>query len=78
MNKPILVGYPFSDDMNGYQQEGFGYMDMTIRKGKRESTSTGYLRPVLGRNNLSISSVAMVEKILFDGKKAIGKYLYTY
>ena len=27
------AGYPFTDDMNGYQQEGLGWMDMTIHKG---------------------------------------------
>lgn len=27
------TGYPFTDDMNGYQQEGVGWMDMTVYKG---------------------------------------------
>ncbi len=27
------AGYPRTDDMNGYQQEGFGYMDLSVHKG---------------------------------------------
>ncbi len=30
------AGYPFTDDMNGYQQEGLGWMDMTIYKGSKK------------------------------------------
>ena len=48
-------------------------MDMSIHKGKRVSTSTAYLKPVLQRLNLDVSSVSFVEKILFDDKhRAIG------
>ena len=66
------AGYPFTEDMNGYQQEGFGWMDMTIHKGKRWNSSTGYLRPVLYRPNLSVISKALTTRILFDKKRAIG------
>ena len=66
------AGYPFTEDMNGYQQEGFGWMDMTIHKGKRWNSSTGYLRPVLYRPNLSVISKALTTRILFDKNRAIG------
>ena len=39
--------------MNGYQQEGFGAMDMTVHQGRRWSTASAYLRPILGRPNLT-------------------------
>ncbi|MDP2574592.1 choline dehydrogenase [Vibrio penaeicida] len=66
------AGYPKTADMNGYQQEGFGVMDMTIHNGKRESTAQAYLRPVLQRENLQTEVGAMTTRILFDGTKAIG------
>lgn len=34
------AGYPFTDDMNGYQQEGLGWMDMTVHKGSRKKETT--------------------------------------
>ncbi|NWX88264.1 CHDH protein, partial [Nothoprocta pentlandii] len=66
------AGYPFTDDMNGYQQEGFGWMDMTVHKGQRWSTASAYLRPAISRPNLSITEKTIVTKILFQGTKAIG------
>ncbi|KAJ8257518.1 hypothetical protein GJAV_G00186460 [Gymnothorax javanicus] len=66
------AGYPFTDDMNGYQQEGVGWMDMTIYKGKRWSTSSAYLRPALSRANLKTEVMALTTKVLFDGTKAVG------
>ena len=41
-------GYPFTDDYNGKQQEGFGRGQYTIRDGRRSSTSRAYLRPAQG------------------------------
>ena len=50
------AGYPRTDDLNGYQQEGFGPMDMTIdpSTGHRCSAATAYLHPVLDRPNLTV------------------------
>ncbi|XP_015274329.1 PREDICTED: choline dehydrogenase, mitochondrial [Gekko japonicus] len=66
------AGYPFTDDMNGFQQEGFGWMDMTIHQGQRWSTASAYLRPALSRPNLSTEENTLVTKILFKGPRAIG------
>uniref|UniRef100_A0A7N8Y534 Choline dehydrogenase n=1 Tax=Mastacembelus armatus TaxID=205130 RepID=A0A7N8Y534_9TELE len=66
------AGYPFTDDMNGYQQEGVGWMDMTIYKGKRWSSASAYLRPALGRPNLKTEVRCLTTRILFDGKRAVG------
>ncbi|XP_042618872.1 choline dehydrogenase, mitochondrial [Cyprinus carpio] len=63
------AGYPFTDDMNGFQQEGVGWMDMTIHRGKRWSTASAYLRPVLSRANLRTEVSCMVTRILFDGTR---------
>jgi choline dehydrogenase len=68
----IEAGYPFTNDMNGYQQEGFGWMDSTIYKGRRWSTSTAYLRPALTRKNLTVLTDTFANKVIFEGKSAVG------
>ncbi|KAK2851167.1 hypothetical protein Q5P01_007443 [Channa striata] len=66
------AGYPITDDMNGFQQEGVGLMDMTIHKGKRWSAASAYLVPALSRPNLKTEVRCLVTKILFDGNRAVG------
>ncbi|WP_225085055.1 choline dehydrogenase [Pectobacterium colocasium] len=69
----VQAGYPRTDDLNGYQQEGFGPMDRTVTpKGRRASTARGYLDQAKGRKNLTIVTHALTDTILFDGKRAIG------
>lgn len=68
----IQAGYPFTEDMNGYQQEGFGWMDMTIHQGKRWSTSEAYLKPVRNRGNLTTETNTLVTKLLFEKNRAVG------
>lgn len=67
----VEAGYPRTDDYNGHCQEGFGPMHMTVRGGVRESTSRAYLRPVVKRSNLTVLSKTMVDKIVFEGKRAV-------
>jgi choline dehydrogenase len=64
------AGYPRSDDVNGFQQEGFGRMDMTVADGRRCSTANAYLRPALHRSNLSLITHALATRIIFDGRRA--------
>jgi choline dehydrogenase len=66
------AGYPSTADVNGAQQEGFGRMDMTVGGGRRSSAANAYLRPVLGRRNLSLLTHALVSRVLFDGRRALG------
>ncbi|KUF94943.1 hypothetical protein AM588_10005293 [Phytophthora nicotianae] len=68
----VQAGYPFTEDMNGYQQEGFGWMDMTVWKGFRWSTASAYLRPAMKRPNLTVVTDTFVSKVVFEGKKAVG------
>ena len=72
LNSAKEAGYKINQDMNGKDQEGFGMYDVTINKGERASVSKYYLNPVKSRKNLKIFSNSFVEKIIFDGKKAIG------
>lgn len=66
------AGYPLTDDVNGAQQEGFGKFDQTIYRGRRRSAARSYLHPVKDRANLTVLTRAMVNRIVFEGKKAIG------
>nr|CAB3230510.1 choline dehydrogenase, mitochondrial [Phallusia mammillata] len=66
------AGYPLTSDMNGFQQEGVGKMDMTVHEGKRWSTASAYLRPALNRPNLHTEVNCLANKVLFDGLNAIG------
>jgi choline dehydrogenase len=68
----VQAGYPFTEDMNGFQQEGFGAMDMTTRAGRRWSTAQAYLKPALARPNLDLQVRALVTRILFEGARAVG------
>jgi choline dehydrogenase len=69
----VQAGYPRTDDLNGYQQEGFGPMDRTVTpQGRRSSTARGYLDQARGRPNLTIVTHALTDRILFSGKRAIG------
>lgn len=68
----VEAGYPGTDDYNGYCGEGFGQMHMTVAGGVRSSTSRAYLRPALKRPNLTVMKHVLVDRVLFDGKRAIG------
>jgi choline dehydrogenase len=66
------AGYPLTDDVNGYRQEGFAAFDRTIHRGRRLSAARAYLHPVMGRDNLEVRCRATVTRILFEGRRAVG------
>ncbi|MDE9540110.1 choline dehydrogenase [Xenorhabdus bovienii] len=73
----IQAGYPRTDDLNGYQQEGFGPMDRTVTpEGRRASTARGYLDQARARSNLTIITHALTDTLEFEGKMAVGVNFY--
>lgn len=62
------IGIPRNDDFNGATQEGAGYFQLTANKGRRCSTSVGYLKPARSRSNLKIVTHAHVERLLFENE----------
>ena len=66
------AGYPLTDDVNGYRQEGFARFDRNVHDGRRLSAARAYLHPVMDRPNLRVETLAMVTKVNFDGKRATG------
>ena len=68
----VEAGYSRTDDFNGYQQEGFGAMHMTVDRGVRASTARAYLKPARGRSNLSVMTHAEVSLLSMNGRVVTG------
>jgi choline dehydrogenase len=66
------AGYSLTEDYNGYAQEGFGRMDMTVRNGTRCSAAKAYLYEARKRPNLNVIEHALATRILFEGTRAVG------
>ncbi len=66
------AGYPATEDYNGYQQEGFGRMGMTVHNGRRWSAANAYLKPALARKNLSVVTHALASTLIFEERRAVG------
>jgi choline dehydrogenase-like flavoprotein len=71
------LGLPYNHDFNGADQDGVGYYDVTQRNARRESTATGYLKPVRKRPNLDVVTGATATRVLMSSDRAIGlEYLH--
>src|SRR5262249_40089176 len=68
----VELGWPRNQDYNGAFQDGVGAFQSTIHNGKRHSTATAYLHPVMRRPNLTVRTEALAMRVLFDGARAIG------
>ena len=66
------AGYPLTDDVNGYRQEGFAAFDRNVHDGRRLSAARAYLHPVMNRPNLKVETFALTTKIVFEGNRAVG------
>ncbi|UVE69796.1 GMC family oxidoreductase N-terminal domain-containing protein [Burkholderia pyrrocinia] len=66
------LNLPRTDDFNGAQFEGAGIYDLNTKHGERCSSSFAYLRPALGRANLTLRSGVLVRRVTFDGTRATG------
>ncbi len=65
-------GLPWTDDLNGAQQEGIGRNQNTIRNGRRCSAAAAYLRPAMARKNLKVEVNALATRVLLAGARAAG------
>jgi choline dehydrogenase-like flavoprotein len=64
--------WPFTEDYNGKQQEGFGHAQWTIRNGRRCSAAVAFLRPAMRRPNLTVETGALATRVLLEGTRAMG------
>jgi len=68
----VQAGIPRSEDINGAEQEGATWFQVTVRNGKRCSTAVGYLHPVMHRSNLKVETEALATGIILEGRRAAG------
>jgi choline dehydrogenase len=66
------LGVPFSADVNGEEQDGVTFYDVTQRNARRESSATAFLRPAMSRPNLTVITRAQATKVLVEHGRAIG------
>ena len=68
----VEAGIPRNPDVNGAEQEGVGYYQLTVKNGQRCSAAVAYLHPAMMRPNLRVETGALTSRVLFEGKKATG------
>jgi choline dehydrogenase len=66
------MGIPATSDFNTGDNTGVGYFHVNQKRGLRWSAARAFLKPVLGRANLRLETGVLVEKVLFEGRRAIG------
>jgi choline dehydrogenase len=66
------AGHPFTSDYNAERQEGVAYGQANVRRGLRQSAARAYLGSAWRRRNLKVATGALVERILFEGTRAVG------
>ncbi len=68
----VEIGIPKIDDFNRGDNGGSSYFEVNQRRGRRWSAATAFLKPILKRPNLRLATGAHVERILFEGRRAVG------
>ncbi len=68
----MQLGFKHNDDFNGADQEGVGTYQVTVRGRRRCSTALAYLRPAMRRPNLTVEIHALAQRVLTEGRRAVG------
>jgi choline dehydrogenase len=68
----VEMGIPMTPDFNTGDNTGVGYFHVNQKRGFRWSSARGFLKPVLHRANMRLETGVLVEKVLFEGKRAVG------
>ncbi|HTX49798.1 MAG TPA: GMC family oxidoreductase N-terminal domain-containing protein [Caulobacteraceae bacterium] len=68
----VEAGLPRNPDVNGAEQEGVSYYQLTVKNGQRCSAAVAYLHPVMDRPNLRVETGALTTRVLFEGQRAVG------
>ena len=68
----VRLGIPRTGDLNGAIHDGVGFMQHTIRRGRRQSAYVAYIEPVRDRPNLTVHTGCLVQRILFENNQAVG------
>ena len=65
-------GHPFNPDYNGAVQEGVGYYQSTIYRGRRQSTASAFLRPAVRAGRVDVRTRCLATRIVLEGRRATG------
>ncbi len=68
----VEAGIPRNGDINGADQEGVCYYQLTVKNGQRCSAAVAYLHPAMGRANLTVATGALATRVMMEGKRAVG------
>jgi choline dehydrogenase len=68
----VAAGIPRTHDVNGADQEGVTYYQLTVKNGQRCSAAVAYLHPAMKRANLRVETRALTTRVTFEGRKAVG------
>lgn len=68
----VEAGLDRNEDFNGAAQDGVGMYQLTQRGGMRASAAVAYLHPAMERPNLTVMPYTQVERVLFEGTRAVG------
>jgi choline dehydrogenase-like flavoprotein len=66
------MGIPSTPDFNTGDNTGVGYFHVNQKRGFRWSAARGFLKPVLKRPNLRLETGVMVERLMIEGRRAVG------
>lgn len=66
------AGIPKTDDFNRGNNFGCGYFEVNQRRGVRWNASKAFLRPIQSRANLTVWTESHVQKVRFEGRRAVG------
>ncbi len=66
------LGYPWTPDLNAPTALGVTTYAINSQDGRRVSTNDGYLEPARGRPNLAIRGGMLADRVLLDGRRAVG------
>lgn len=69
------TGLTVVEDINEYDGERIGYATSTIKGGRRVSAATAFLKPARGRRNLTVRTGTVVERLAFEGERAVGVWV---
>ncbi len=68
----VQAGIPRNPDVNGADQEGVAWYQLTVKNGQRCSAAVAYLHPAMKRANLRVETRALTIRVVFEGQKAVG------
>jgi choline dehydrogenase len=66
------LGFAEAPDKNAPTNDGVGPVPLNIEDGHRVGTAVGYLIPAMARPNLRVVGDAVAQRVIFDGKRAVG------